>query len=138
MADVGFFEGIARDLTGRGLLGGKFQIRLILQPLVAILLGLKFGIRDAKSGHRPFFQRLVAGDEHRGHLFKQSLRDAIIPLCIAFILDSILQKMILGHIRPAAAIIVGGLLVYLPFVIVRALANRAWTHRHLGQTLHQH
>jgi hypothetical protein len=138
MADVGFFESIARDLTGRGMFGGKFQIRLILQPFLAILLGLKFGIRDAKEGHRPFFQRLAAGDDHRGHLFKQSMRDAIIPLCIAFIIDSILQKMILGRIRPGAAIVVGALLVYLPFVIVRALANRAWTRRHLGHTIHQH
>ena len=28
MASYGFFESIARDLTGPGILGGKFQIRL--------------------------------------------------------------------------------------------------------------
>jgi hypothetical protein len=29
-------------------------------------------------------------------------------------------------------LVVGGLLVFLPFMIARALTNRAWTHRHRG------
>jgi hypothetical protein len=29
-------------------------------------------------------------------------------------------------------LIVGGLLVYLPFMIFRGLGNRFWTHRHEG------
>ena len=136
MADVGFFEGIARDLTGRGLLGGKFQIRLFLQPLVAMLLGIRFGVRDAKHGKPPFLMSLVEAKGGRWPIFKQGLRDAIVPLCIAFILDGILQRMILGRVRPAAAVIVGGLLVWLPFVILRGLTNRIWKHGHAGQVPH--
>jgi hypothetical protein len=130
MANIGFFDSIARDLTGPGMFGGKFQIRLILQPVLAMLLGLRFGVRDAKQGKPPFFGALVGDKQDRGHLFKQSLRDAVIPLCIAFIIDSILQYMINHHVRPLASVIVGGLLVYLPFLIVRGLANRIWTHGH--------
>jgi hypothetical protein len=128
----GFFESIGRDLTGRGMFGGSFQIRLILQPVLAMLLGLRFGIRDAKQGYEPFLRRLAHGAGGRGALFKQSLRDAIIPLCIGFVIDSILQKLINHRIRPLAAVFVAVLLVYLPFVIVRALANRIWTHGHTG------
>ncbi|HSY38821.1 MAG TPA: hypothetical protein VLA79_04810 [Polyangia bacterium] len=125
------FDGIWRDLTGRGMFGGKFQIRLILQPLVAFVLGARFGIRDAKEGAEPFFMSLVhAGKEDRWPRLKQGLRDAIVPLCVAFVLDGILQRIILGHVRLMGAVVVGALLVFLPFLIGRGVANRIWTHGH--------
>ena len=128
---VGLFDGIWRDLTGRGMLGGKFQLRLILQPLVALLLGIRFGIRDAKAGKEdPFFMSLVRSKGDRWPLLRQGLRDAVVPLCVAFVLDSILQRMILGHVRPLGAVIVGALLVFLPFMIGRGLSHRAWMHGH--------
>jgi uncharacterized membrane-anchored protein len=112
------------------MFGGKVQIRLILQPLIAIVLGLRFGVRDAKAGKQPFFYALVRGDGHRGALLRHAARDAIMPLIVAVIIDSILQQLINQRIRPFAAVIVGGVLVFLPFLIVRALANRVWTHGH--------
>jgi hypothetical protein len=133
VADLSFFETIGRDLSGPGMFGGRFQLRLILQPLAAILLGLRFGIRDAKAGKLPFFQDLAQKKCDRGALLKEAARDAIIPLTVALVLDSILQHMINGRVRPFAAVVVGGLLVFLPFLIVRALSNRAWSHGHPGQ-----
>jgi hypothetical protein len=136
MADVGFFEGIGRDLSGRGMFGGKFQIRLILQPLLALLLGVRFGIRDAKAGKRAFFMTLIDRQHDRGPILRQGLRDAIVPLCIAFVIDGILQRMINGYVRPMAAIVVGALLVFLPFVVGRGLSNRIWTTGHGRQIPH--
>jgi hypothetical protein len=130
MSDVGFFDSIARDLGGRGLLGGNFQIRLILQPLIGSLLGVRYGLRDAKRGRPPYFKAMVQHRGDRRARFKESLRDVVVPLCVAFILDSILQRMINHRIRPLVSLIVGGLLVYLPFMIFRGVTNRIWTHRH--------
>jgi hypothetical protein len=129
----GFFDSIARDLGGRGMFGGSFQLRLIIQPVLAMLLGLRFGIRDAKQGRPPIIKHVAETEGQRGALIAHAARDAIIPLIVALVIDSILQKMINNRIRPLAALIVGGLLVFLPFLIVRALANRAWTHRHPGR-----
>ena len=53
MADVGLFDGIWRDLTGRGMFGGKFQLRLIFQPLVALLLGIRLGIETPSMASPP-------------------------------------------------------------------------------------
>lgn len=136
MANLSLFESIGRDLSGPGMFGGRFQLRLILQPLAAILLGLRFGIRDAKAGKLPFFQELSAKNGNPGMLLKEAARDAIIPLVIALVLDSILQQMINGRIRPLASVIVGGLLVFLPFLIVRALSNRVWSHGDAGHPPH--
>ena len=127
MAHPGFWDSIARDLTGRGMFGGAFQFRLILQPLAAVILGVRFGIKDAKRGDKPFFQALVH-EGGRGAMLARAARDALLPLLLAFVIDSILQRLINGHIRPLVALIVGGLLVFLPFLIVRALTNRIWSH----------
>ena len=116
------------------MFGGKFQIRLILQPLIAIILGLRFGVRDAKAGKRPFFHALAHGEGGRGALLKHAARDVITPLIVAVIIDSVLQQLINHRIRPFASVIVGGILVFLPFLIVRALANRVWTHGHSGHS----
>jgi hypothetical protein len=132
MAHPGFFDSIGRDLTGPGMFGGKFQIRLILQPVLAMILGVRIGIRDAREGKEPFFSSLAHAKGNRGELIGRAARDAIIPLLLALLIDSILQHMINGRVRPVASLIVGGLLVFLPFLIVRALANRAWRHGHAG------
>ena len=126
------FEAIGADLGGRGIFGGSFQLRLILQPLAAMLLGVRFGIRDAKKGRGPIGKEIAETKGGRGGVVAHAARDAIVPLVVALVLDSILQHMINGRIRPLAAVIVGGLLVFLPFLIVRALTNRIWRHRHAG------
>ena len=117
MTHVGFWEGIARDLTGRGMFGGRFQLRLIVQPLIAMILGIRLGLHDAKQGKPAFFASVVTGGRHGLGLLRQGLRDAIVPLCVAFVLDGVLQYLILGHVRPAAAVVVGLLLVFFPFVL---------------------
>jgi len=127
-----FFEAIGADLGGRGIFGGSFQLRLILQPLAAMLLGLRFGIRDAKQGRAPILKEVAETAGKRGGVLAHAARDAIVPLAVALVLDCILQQMINGRIRPLAAVIVGGLLVVSAVLIVRALTNRIWRHRHAG------
>ena len=76
------------------MFGGKFQIRLLLQPLIAIILGIRFGVRDARAGKQPFFHALAYGEGHRGALLKHAARDVLTPLIVAVIIDSILQQLI--------------------------------------------
>src|SRR5205085_6966891 len=83
MSDPSFFEAIARDLTGPGMFGGKFQFRLILQPLAAIILGLRYGMRDAKAGESSFLHSLATAKGGRGVLLKGAIRAALVPLILA-------------------------------------------------------
>jgi hypothetical protein len=129
MEHLGFWEGIARDLTGKG------QVRLIVQPLMAIILGIRLGMKDARAGSPPFLLRLFT-EAGRGKLLKQSLSDVMVPLALAFGLDLIFQYLTLGRVRPLAAVVVGALLVWLPFAIARALTNRFWKRRQHQRTAH--
>jgi hypothetical protein len=118
--DVSFFQTIARDLSGKG------QFRLILQPLAAVILGIRIGIADANAGRPPFVYRLMMHRHQRWEIFKESLSDAVFPLVVALVMDGVLQYITFGRIRPVAALLVGALLVWLPFVCTRALPNGAW------------
>ena len=132
MAYPGFWDSIVRDVGGRGMFGGSFQIRLILQPLTAVILGIRVGIKDAKRRELPFFQALFDKKGERGDLLAKAARDAVLPLVVAVVIDSILQQMINHHIRPLVALVVGAGIVFLPFLIARALTNRIWAHGHPG------
>lgn len=127
MADIGFWEGLVRGLSGKG------QFRLILQPAMALLLGIRLGIADAKEGKAPFLFRLFSTRHERWGLFKQSLSDAAMPLILGLVMDGILQYLTFNRVRPLQAVVVGTLLVWLPFTGSRGLTNRIWKHAHPGK-----
>jgi hypothetical protein len=120
---LGFFEHLWQDLAGGP------AVRLVLQPTLATILGIRLGLADVREGKAPFLIRLLVRSRDRWALFRSSLSDAVIPLCLAVGLDVVLQQVTLGRIRPLAALLVGGLLVWLPFAIARALTNRIWSYR---------
>jgi hypothetical protein len=115
------------------MFGGSFQLRLVLQPIAAIILGVRVGVRSAKRGEPPFLAAVLHAKGHRSNLLAKAARDALFPLLVALVVDSILQHMINGRIHPLESVVVGGLLVFLPFAIVRSIANRIWTHTHPGR-----
>jgi hypothetical protein len=120
VSEVGFFEGIARELAGPG------RLRLLVQPLMALVLGVRLGIVDAKEGKPPFLFRLLRTSQRPWALFRASLWDVAIPLTLAVGLDSVLQYLAMGFVRPLAALTVAALLVWIPFAMSRAITNRVW------------
>jgi hypothetical protein len=122
--EIGFWGSVWRDLSGEG------RLRLIVQPAVAIALGIRLGVRDAKGGAAPFVRRLIASNHQRWRILGHSIRYAWMPLLLALAMDCVLQRLTLGRIRPLAAVVVGVLLVWLPFAIARGAANRIWRRTH--------
>ncbi len=124
MKDFGFWQGIMEVVHGRG------QLRLIVQPTIAVILGVRLGIFDAKHGKDPFAMRLFVTGRHRWQLAKESLHQVLVPFLIAVIMDGILQYVTLGYVRPLAAVIVAAVLIFIPFMAARAWTNRIYVHRH--------
>jgi len=120
---MGFFHGIAREL------GGKGQLRLIIQPLVAMVLGARLGIADAREQQPPFGLRVWRGPER----LRYALSDVVVPFCLAVVVDAVLQHYTLGYIRPVAAVLVALLIVWLPYAIARGLANRIASHHGIAR-----
>ena len=90
-----FFQNILARLSGPG------RLRFILQPTVAIILGMRSGMKDASSGLPPFLWALVFHREHRRELLRSTLSSTRNVVVIAILLDLISQFLIFHEIRPA-------------------------------------
>jgi|SRR5215475_3841930 len=122
-----FFDDMVARLSGPG------RFRFIMQPLVAIFLGSRDGVKDAQKGLPPFLWSLVFHGEHRSQLLRSALVSVRNLVAIAILLDIISQFLIFRRIHPGAAVILGPVLISLPYALARAFANRIARRR--GQRL---
>ena len=113
-----FSEGLEARMTGPG------KGRFVLQPLVAIALGVRDGIADAKQGKPPYFIRILFTSEHKLFVLKTSLKQIATPLTIGIVLDLILQWVIFQAVHLLPALLAGTILVALPYSVARGLSNR--------------
>jgi hypothetical protein len=79
--------------------------------------------------------RLFVTGRDRMQIAKQAASDVIVPFAVAVVVDGILQYLVLGYVRPLAAVVVGAILIWLPFSIARALANRVHRRTQRGERL---
>lgn len=103
---------------------GPFHFRLILQPLIAIILGIRDGRIAAKAGKRPIFLHMVTSKDDRLNYLKQVWRAIVKPLVIGIILDMIVQFIIFKSVRIWGAILLGAIIIALPYALSLGLSNR--------------
>jgi len=105
-------------------LDGPGAFRFVLQPLVAALLGVRDGHRDAGANHPPYLSCCVFDVTRR----RASLRDGVAtigkPFVIAILIDALLSLVILGAIYPGSTLFVGLVLVAMPYIIARDVTGR--------------
>jgi hypothetical protein len=102
-----FFEDMLARLSGAG------RFRFILQPTAALIVGMRDGIKDSRVGCPPFLA-LVSHSARR-------VRDLV---SVAIILDVVFQFLIFQEIHPGAALMLGPVLIAVPYSISRAVVNR--------------
>jgi hypothetical protein len=110
------------DLVAR--FHGPGRMRFILQPTVAIILGARDGVKDARAGNPPFLWGLVFHPADRPGLLRSAVASVRNLVAIAILLDVISQRLIFHIVHPGAALALGPVLIALPYATSRALANR--------------
>jgi hypothetical protein len=110
------------DLLGR--LDGPLHFRLIVQPLVAMILGARAGLRDARSGEPPFLWHVVRCPERRRERLMDGLRDVASLLVVATVLDAAYQLVVHRGIFLLELLIVVALLAVVPYALVRGPVTR--------------
>ena len=110
------------DLRAR--LSGPGRLRFILQPTAAMLLGLRDGKRDSRTRCPPFLSGLFFRRTHRTELLRSAIASVRDLVAIAIILDLISQVLLFREVRPGAALLLGPVLIGVPYSVSRALANR--------------
>ena len=106
------------------LISGPGTFRFVLQPLFSILMGVRDGRNDAKSGTPPMMYKLLLASGKRKEALKEVLHRLAVPLSFAVVLDSILQIYIFGIWRLQWALVVGVGLVGIPYLLARGITNR--------------
>lgn len=110
------------DLFAR--LSGPGRMRFVLQPTVAIILGARGGVKDARAGLLPFIRAVVLHGVHRTRLLRNmvaSIRDLV---AIAILADVVSQYLIFREIHPGAALLLGPVLITIPYALSRTFTNR--------------
>jgi hypothetical protein len=113
-----FLDELPQRLTGPG------RLRFIVQPLVAIFLGWRSGLGDARAGRPAYLYGLVFGSADRKALLRSGLRAIRVLLAVGIVLEALAQLLIYRQVHPGAALVVGPVLVCLPYAAARALTNR--------------
>jgi hypothetical protein len=110
------------DIIAR--LHGPGRLRFILQPLVAILLGARDGVKDARAGNPPFLWGLLFRTGNRPQLMRSAVASVRDLVAVAILLDVAAQFLIFRMVHPGAALLLGPVLIALPYASSRALTNR--------------
>ena len=113
-----FLEELPRRFTESG------RFRFILQPTIAVILGICGGLADAKAGNPPFLWSLIFHKKRRKELLLSGLSHISNLLALGIILDVIFQFVLYKQVHPGAALVVGPILICLPYAASRALSNR--------------
>jgi hypothetical protein len=112
---------------------GSLQFRFVLQPLLAVILGIRAGMKDARTHRSPYLWGLRYEPSERGPLIRSALKDIGRLFLMAVVLDCIYQVMEIRWIYPLQALIVGFVLAIIPYVGVRGpvtrLASRSMARR---------
>src|SRR5262249_28812012 len=96
-----FIEDLPRRLIGPG------RFRFMFQPLMAMILGIRSGIKDARLGRPPFLEGVFFHPDHREEFMKSALENVINVLLMGILLDSCFQWVLYGYSYPAAALLIG-------------------------------
>ena len=113
-----FIEELPQRFTGPG------RLRFILQPMTAILLGIRGGLRDAKSGNPPYQFGLLFGAESRRELLRSGVAAVRNLVALGIIMDIVFQLIIYHSVHPGAALVIGPILICFPYALSRALTTR--------------
>ena len=117
-----FSQAFLNDIPKR--LAGPGRFRFIMQPAVAIILGVLSGLSDARAGRPPYLYGVLFHRSLRGELVRTGFETVVNLLLMGILLDSIFQWIILGVSHPGAALVVGPVLIIFPYSLARAFSNR--------------
>jgi hypothetical protein len=113
-----FWEELPQRFSGSG------RLRFILQPLLAILLGVRGGMADAKTGNPPYLFGLLFAAGQRRELLRSAGEAIGILLAMGIIFDVVFQLVLYREVHPGAALLIGPILICTPYALSRALTNR--------------
>jgi len=105
-------------------LHGPLDFRFILQPLVATVLAIGAGLRDARAGRPAYGWRIVTGNGDRAQLLREGWRE-IARLYVAAVAIDLVYALVVYHwVYPLQAMFVAFMVAVPCYFLIRGLVNR--------------
>jgi hypothetical protein len=108
---------------------GPLAFRLVLQPLMATILAVIDGVKDARTGRQLYTWTLLTDPTHRGSYLREGLRRVTRVIIFTFVMDAIYQFMVLRRFYLGEALVTVFVLAVLPYLVIRgpiARIARRW------------
>ena len=108
---------------------GPLAFRLILQPLMAAILAVLDGLKDARTGRPPFLRTILSDPSQRGPYLREGLKRVLRVIVFAFVMDVIYQYLVLRTFYPMEALVTVFVLAVLPYLVIRGPVDRIMRRR---------
>jgi hypothetical protein len=103
---------------------GPLAMRFVLQPIVATLLAVRDGVKDARGGRSPYFWTVLTNPAERNERLREGLSATGKVMVIAVLLDLAYQYIALRAFYPGEAVAVAIVLAFLPYLLIRGPVAR--------------
>ncbi len=107
-----------------GRMSGPFHFRFFFQPMMASLIAIRAGFRDARTNRPPYFWALCTERGRRRSLLREGWKDVMKVFVVAFMIDVVYQIVVLHWYYPIQALIVAFVLAAIPYLLIRGPAAR--------------
>lgn len=105
-------------------LTGPMNLRLIIQPMVATILAIRAGLRDAQQNRPAFLWAILRNPAHRRELLREGWKDVGKVFILAAILDVIYQLIVHRRVYIPELLITAVTLAVVPYVLFRGPVSR--------------
>jgi hypothetical protein len=116
------FARVRQKLGAR--LTGPMNLRLIIQPMVATILAIRAGLRDARENRRAFLWTVLFNPAHRPELLRQGWKDIGKVFLLAAILDVVYQLIVHRGVYTLELLITAVTLAIVPYILLRGIISR--------------
>ena len=117
-----FFANYLSDYIAR--LDGPLHFRFIMQPLMAILLAVRDGTRDAGEGRSAYLWTLLSDPAQCRYLLADGWKGISRIFILAYALDVIYTVIEWHRLKPLESLLTAVILAVIPYVLLRGPINR--------------
>jgi hypothetical protein len=103
---------------------GPLAFRLILQPIMATILAILDGLKDARVGRPPYSWTILSDPSQRAAYLREGLKRLSRVIVFALVMDAIYQFMVLGRFYLGEALVTAFVLAVLPYLLIRGPVDR--------------
>jgi hypothetical protein len=105
---------------------GPMRFRFVLQPLMATIVAIRDGLKDARSGRSPYFATVLGNPQERIGRLREGLDATARIIALGLVMDVIYQAVVFRTFYPDQALVVALVLAFVPYLIVRGVITRIW------------